>query len=257
VAVAHDALSEIEKTAGVASSSQTHTPVGTPRGIVVTIARANPGDTVFDFFTSVVYGGVTMTRIVDVHDTSGEHGQACAYFLGSGIPTGAQTWTINYSSAATHDVHAVCASVTAATDTEVLASGSIGVDGTNPQIALTYSGRTGIAYASCYSGLSTVASLTPLGTCTATHDYDLPDGTYVAVACRQTTPGSSDFTIGWTAASDDRAMAAIAVSEVIPAASVRPQPGMMGSHAVLSRKLAWHRRRSGIFVPDRPKLALA
>jgi hypothetical protein len=215
MAVAHDAISEIEKTGSETSSSQTHTPVGTPRGIVVTIARANPGDTVADFITGVTYGGVAMARIVNVNDTAGEHGQSVAYFLGSGIPTGPQTWVVSYSSSATHDVHAVCASVTAADNTEVLASGSIGVDQANPQIALSYGGRTGQAYASCYSGLSTVGSLTVLGTCTATHDYDLPDGTYVAVACRQTTPGTADFTIGWTAASDDVAMVAIAVTEVL------------------------------------------
>lgn len=222
MAVAHDATSEIEKTGAELSSSQTHTPVGIPRGIVVTIARANPGDTVADFFTSVTYGGVALDRVANVNDTGGEHAQACVYFLGFDIPSGPQTWTVNYSAAATHDVLAVCSSLTADADTEVVDVAVFGGDDANPQVTIDVLGNVSLTYLAVYSGLATVGSLTPNGNTTQIADYDLPDGTYVAVAGRQTTPSASNVAVGWTAAIDDVAMAAAAITEG-ELAAVEPQ----------------------------------
>ena len=120
-APAHDAASESHTgatgSASEASFSWTHTPVGTPRGVLVFVfdANANAVDV-----TSVTYGGVSVPAVSggEARDTAGEAGSCKAFFLGSSIPTGAQTVQVNRNNNA-NIMYAVAITVTAASDTAI------------------------------------------------------------------------------------------------------------------------------------------
>lgn len=90
--------------------SWTHTPVGTPRGVVVFVLA---NDSTTDTITSVTYGGQALTRVDDVFGSNAQvNASGYIYFLGEGIPTGAQTVTVDTSGLST--AHAGCFTVTAA-----------------------------------------------------------------------------------------------------------------------------------------------
>lgn len=115
--VAFDAASNVA--AGTGALSWTHTPVGTPRGILVLIVQ-NAGVT--DEVTGVTYGGVAMAELTPdsplLHTLGAEDGALYGYFLGSGVPTGAQTVSVSVNGTASSK-RAVAVSVTAARDTEI------------------------------------------------------------------------------------------------------------------------------------------
>lgn len=209
MAIAFDAASELERTGTSDPAEFTHTPVGTPRGVYVSVVH---GTDATDYASTVTYGGVAMTRIVRASDETGEPGAAELWFLGSGIPTGAQTVSVDLTSATTVDIHIVCITVTASADTEVVDFDSTSEDQANPSLTLQYSGRTCLAVGALYDGIAAPANFTENGNCTRVHDRDL--GAFVSVVMRQTTPGSADFTIGGTATSQSCAFVAIAASEV-------------------------------------------
>ena len=142
-----------------ANGSATHTPVGTPRGVLVLIAQ---NVTASDLISGVTYGGVTMTRLTNgfATDAATEIGAVYAYYLGAGIPTGAQTVAPTVSSG-TDAKTWWCMTVTAKGDTEVAASGVLNGDQTNPSITLaTVPGFQGITFAIQWSGVNTPTSMT-------------------------------------------------------------------------------------------------
>jgi hypothetical protein len=209
-APAFDAVSNVA--AGTGNLSWTHTPVGTPRAVIVFIVQTGAGT---DQVTSVTYGGTSMTEVSgspNLH-AAGETGAVYAYFLGSAIPTGAQTVTVNVSGAASK--RAVAYTLTANADTEIVDS-----DGTinssflsNPSRTLSLSGRTSWAGIGFYSGQNAVGSITPLGSWTGDLEHSF-GGIQVAGWYQFNTIGSSDVTAGWTQAADDAVMIGVAVSEV-------------------------------------------
>ena len=115
----------------------THTPVGTPRGVFVGIA-VNSGSGQ-DTIVSVTYGGTAMTRVGRAVHSTGETGQAYMYFLGSNIPTGAQTVSIDVNNT-TLSKWGMCVTVTAGADTQL--AGTTGFATTtgileNPEVTVT------------------------------------------------------------------------------------------------------------------------
>jgi hypothetical protein len=204
---AHDTATESATFTTTTPHTFTHTPVGTPRGVLVTIDHGTPQT---DVITSVTYGGVAMARVSTAADAAGEDGRVYAYFLGTGIPVGAQTVSIVHSGSATVK-HAVAISVLAPSDTCITGVGTLSADQANPQLALP-SEMVGQRYCVIYSGKDTVSDLTPLAGMTAVHDHDF--GTFVSRVDRQTTPSSGTYTIGYTATSDDVAMIAIAIGAI-------------------------------------------
>jgi hypothetical protein len=206
--VAHDAATESATFSTVSPFTFSHTPSGTPRGILVVIQH---GTVSTDLITgAVTYGGVAMTRISRAADTAGEPGATYAYFLGSGIPTGAQTVSITHSATATLKI-ATVNSMTAAANTAVEVSNVIQADTANPQLALN-SAVSALRYVGVYSGAVGPTSLTLLGGMTAVHSHDF--GAFCSRVDRETTASSGSFTIGYTAASDDVGMVAVAIREV-------------------------------------------
>lgn len=200
----------------------THTPVGTPRAAAVFIAH-NTIST--DIVVGVTYGGTSMTRVVSHVDTAGEPGRSYAYFLGSSIPTGAQTVSIDRTQN-TQSVVAYAVTWTAAGDTEVIDSDGIsGGDPANPQVTLSYGGREAVSAGIIHSGINLPANLTELGDQTRMGDHDY--GNQIVVCSRLTTAQTADDTFGWTAAAEDVAFSAIAIAEVVVGGAAT-DPGWYG-----------------------------
>jgi len=196
-----------ENVAAADPQTWTHTPVGTPLGVWVSVVHTT---TTADIVVGVTYGGVALARTGTTTNPSAL-GRSYSYFLGSGIPTGAQTVSIDRTEATT-SVHGVCVSLTAALGTEVIATGSQSANASNPSVALAYDSRTCIALAALLSGKNATTDLVEQTGVTRVHDHDfLAETAYVG---RQTTPGSADFVIGWTGTSDQIALVAVAVTEV-------------------------------------------
>lgn len=213
--VAHDDASELEfSTADPATF--THTPVATPRGVVVWIGHTTDVDRI----AGVTYGGVAMTRILSMAHSAGEAVRGYIYFLGSSIPTGAQTVSVDSDGSAGLK-HASCATVTASADTVVNVSGSLNADQADPQIAVDTGSTSSLRYFGIGTGLNAPSGLTLISGMTAIHDADL--GAVSSVFARQTTAAAGSVTVGWTAASDDVAMIAIGVEEVPSSVTAPPR----------------------------------
>src|SRR3990167_3486070 len=128
--VAFDAAVEFQDSTPADPMEWTHTPVGTPRGVVVLInQRASIADTV----VGVTYGGVAMTRVQFAAGSGPEAVSNFCYFLGASIPTGAQTVSVDLTGTTT-DYHSESITVTADGDTEVVDSGKIEIETADPQI---------------------------------------------------------------------------------------------------------------------------
>lgn len=198
-------------TAGTSDLSWTHTPVGTPAGVIVLVAQ-NVGVT--DEVVSVTYGGTALGEVTGsplLHTTGAEDGALYGYFLGSSIPTGAQTVLVDVNATGSSK-QAVAITLTAIGNTTIdttatLDSGSA----TNPSVSLstTASTETFIA-AVLHSGLATMASITPGADYTTLPEHDF--GAQVAGWMRRTalaTGGS--VTVDWTAATEEAGILAVAV----------------------------------------------
>lgn len=211
MAIAFDAATESERTATTDPWTFTHTPVGTPKGVAL---LADHGGGTTDFIVTVTYGGVALARVQSNTDSSGEQGRSYLYFLGAGIPTGAQTVEIDLTSATTTDIHFVCITMTASTDTALVDSDGVNEDVANPSVTLQYAGRTCFAVAILWGGLPNVGDYTAGASCTMVHQMDF--GNAVSSCVRQTTPGTSDFAISVSGAIDDVGFSAAAFSEAVP-----------------------------------------
>jgi len=107
-----------------ADVSYTHTPSGTPAGIIVFgLCSLNA-----DFATNAAtYGGSAMTHLATITGSGGSQKndmEIHAWLLGSSVPTGAQTVAITRTG--TGYCRGVSVSVTAATDVELNTAGGAG-----------------------------------------------------------------------------------------------------------------------------------
>lgn len=227
MAVAFDVATTSLRTDTSDPYNWTHTPSGTPRGIVVAVSHQIDSA----YITGITYGGVAMSQIGLSKDLGGEPGRVWLWFLGSGIPTGAQTVSADLSSGVATDILFVSISLTATGDTEVIDSEDANPAGTNianPQATLSYAGRTSIAFSALHSGLPNVTDAALLTGMTAVASQDW--GVAITRIDRQTTPGTSDFTIGYTSASDDVGMFAAAITQVVGGGSPQDitSPALLG-----------------------------
>lgn len=221
MAVAHDAASASHasgsNSVSQASFSWTHTPVGTPAGVLIfTYGGIAGGTGSAESATSVTYGGGPVTAVTggSAADTATEPMRCTAWFLGSGLPTGAQTVIVNRVNSGV-SMWAVAVTVTASGDTEVhgvvlqqenqvLAETNVddGSPGTN---SVRYVGiATGVATPS--TGLTTGANSTRL--------FANDNASRGAVATRETTAGQGSRPVGESGASDDLAAVYLAIREV-------------------------------------------
>lgn len=199
---------EFERTLTTDPQTWTHVPGGVASAVAVAVVH---GTSATDHALSVTYGGVALARMVRATDTATELGAAEWWFLGSGIPAGNQTVSVDLASATTDDIHFVSMSFSAADDCEIQATGSINENATNPSVTLSYGGRTCLAVAALYGGGAAPSSFVPNANCSAVLDFDF--GAFYSTVIQQTTAGSTDFAIGGTAVSDDVAYVAMAITE--------------------------------------------
>lgn len=196
---------------GTGELSWTHTPVGTPRGIVAYVVQYAAGD---DQVTGATYGGVTMTEVTGspLLKTTGEAMAVYAYFLGSSIPTGAQTVVVSVSGAATK--RGMSIAMTAGGNTEIndvdatLTSDSAA----NPSATLSLGGVASFASIGFMSGHDAVGSSVALADWNNVYYSDF--GTEVGGADRYNTVGTADVTIGHTQAAEDFVAIGVAVNTV-------------------------------------------
>jgi hypothetical protein len=200
---------------GTSTLSWTHTPVGTPRGVI--LFCVNTGSAT-DVFTGATYGGVSMTQLNSASDSLGEAGFTEGYFLGASIPTGAQTAACSVLSGI-QAKWGVAFSVTADTNTQtagtiscIAESGAgAGIDdpsctvstitGASWAAAALYSGQTAAASTSAGSGF-TLSQANEFGSFSSASEY--------ATAQKSSGDWTAVFT---TAGADDVAMVAIAIEE--------------------------------------------
>lgn len=188
-----------------------NTGTTSPEGVVVMIAHGTEST---DLVVSVTYGGVAMARKQSNVDTTTEPGRSYIYFLGSGVPTGTQTVSVDLTSATTTDLFGISYTLDGSDDMETVDNDGVDGNTANPSVTLQYAGRTCMAFSVLYSGLSLNSDVTVGASCTKDSTTDL-SGNFTCAVEHQTTAGSSDFAIGFTSATDDVAYSAIAVSEVV------------------------------------------
>lgn len=184
-----------------------------PQGAVVAIAHGTEST---DLVVSVTYGGVTMQRIQTNVDTATEAGRSYLYFLGAGLTAGVQTISVDLASATTTDLFGLCWVLDGAADLSVAdqdgRDNNAGADPT--ELTLQYGGKTCMAFAVCYSGVTANTTLTVNGNMTKDSTTDLA-GNFTCGVGRQTTAGSSDFAIGFGGVgTDDLALSVVAITEV-------------------------------------------
>jgi hypothetical protein len=248
VAIAHDAVSNVA--AGTGNLSWTHTPTGTPRGVVVLIGQSLG---ITDEVTGVTYGGVAMTEIALsplIHDaTSGatDDGVLYGYWLGASVPTGAQTVAVTVNGTGSSK-RAVAATVTASSDVAVEDTSTFNEVNTTTTPTVTLTTGSGVV-TQCYGvlifGQPGVGDVQPGTGVTTILEHDA--GAHVICFGRSTsTDAGSDFTMAWAlegaGTTDDAAILAIAFKESAAAAyTLDCQPGsftLTGAAATVARQIS-------------------
>jgi len=219
MAVAYDATSESHTgtTGSVSQASFTwnHTPVGTPRGVLIYVI--NSGPTSADNVTSVTYGGTAVPAVTGgaAVDTATEPGRAAAYFLGSGIPTGVQAVVVNRTNN-TDVLYAVMATVTAAADTEVTGI-VLQQENQTPVEANVTDGSPGtnsVRFGGAHNG----GSANPVAGANSTNINGIQFAARGAGMVRETVAGQGSRPVGFsTGAADDWAAVLLAVREAVAA----------------------------------------
>lgn len=212
-AVAFDASSESHTgttgSTSAASFSWTHTPVGAAKGVLVFVITAANAS----YISSVTYGGVTVPAVSggQASDTSGEPGRCNAFFLGSGVPQGAQSVVVNRTNNATV-MYAVAVTVTCVGDTEVYTPGIVLVqnNGTVAEQSVTDGtpGANSVRFAGGWFGHATIPTAGANSTLLQSIDF----GANGAAVSRETTAGQGSRSVGLSSGtSDDRAIVHLAV----------------------------------------------
>lgn len=212
-AVAFDASSESHTgttgSTSAASFSWTHTPVGSAKGVLVFVwTNANA-----DYISTVTYGGVDVPAVSggEASDTAGEPGRCTAFYLGSGLPQGAQTVVVNRTNNAT-TMYAVAATVTCIGDTEVYTPGIVLVTGDSTVAQQNVDdgspGANSVRFAAGHFGHTTP----PTAGAASTAMQSIDIGATCFVAVRETTAGQGSRAVGLSSGtSDDRAIVHLAV----------------------------------------------
>lgn len=216
MAVAFDASSRSGSavSASVASFSWTHTPVGTPKGVCVVVAGSTSAT---NDVTSVTYGGTAVPRVTGAFaaDSAGEPSFTDVYFLGSSVPTGAQTVVVNRNNNA-NGVWGAAATVTAGADTEVYTTGIVLLQGDQALVEQNVTdGSTGVDSLRFGILSSGAAALTPAGANSTRLQTVQPSSRNIDFY-RETTAGQGSRPVGAVlVTSDDVAMSLFAVREVV------------------------------------------
>lgn len=186
------------------SHSWTHTPVGTPRGVLVLIVQTV---SVTDEVTSVTYGGVAMSEVPlspMIHTAGSEDGVCYGYFLGAGIPTGARTVAVTVTASST--MYVVVMSLTATADLVVDSTGFLdAASGLTPSATVATTADTTTFVAGVLkSGGATTAVFSPGTGYTDVAEFDF--GTSGASWIRKTVNATGgNVVVAWTSTLEEPA----------------------------------------------------
>lgn len=223
-AVAFDVGSEshtgISGSISEASFSWTHTPSGTPRGVLVFVMNNGSAS---DLVSQVTYGGTALTEVAEgvAVDSAGEIGRVSTFFLGTGISAGAQTVAVTRTNN-TVEMYAVAMTVTAAANTSATGYMLLQEDGTLAEQSVDDGspGTNSMRFAGLFTGHNQVTTDVSVGAnSTAIHDIDF--GGQGVMAVRETTAGQGARSVGFSAATQNRAAVHLAVIESATIPSVR------------------------------------
>ena len=241
MAIAFDASATASEVADDSPASSplewTHTPVGTPRAVVVHLPCGGVNTNVA--ITSVTYGGGAMTQVSGspVNKATGEPGSMSAWFLGTSIPTGAQTVSVAYTVVAAGPT-LVGTSITYTADDDC---SIVDVDVTitsdsleNPSCTLSLGGATCACSMGFNSGQNATTGIAPLANWTSRSEDAANNKTHGVYT--YDIIGSTDVTAGWTQTAEDALAIAIAIREgVVSSASFKAGhftgPGASGNRA--------------------------
>ena len=220
--VARDAFSSVA--AGTGTLSWTHTPTGTPTCILVIAI----GTATSDEFTSADYGGNSMVELSASPAvlSSGEGGNISVFVLATGVPSGAQTVTVNVTG--TGSKRAAAWSLTGTAPWE-WAGWNTAISSTslaNPSDTLSLSGQTSFVAMGYFSGQNAVTGSSPLAGWTAELEHDF--GTDTCGWYSYNTIDSADVTIGWTQTADDALAVAVGLREALSLSSSTQFLALMG-----------------------------
>lgn len=208
-------------TPGTGDLSWTHTPVGTPRGVIVyVVSNINT-----DEISGVTYGGNAMTEATgSPHSKAGGEASCVhAFEMLSGIPTGNQTVYVT-TTGTTGGKAGGCITLTGAADTEVqeadVTINSNALD--DPRATLALGGNSCFCCIGFFSGRQTVTLNTPLTSWTNRYNHDY--GVATMGIYTYDTIGTTDVTAGWdNDVADDVLAIALAIKEVAGAAGEPPR----------------------------------
>jgi hypothetical protein len=205
VAVAFDAATVSTEWTGTTPDTETHTPVGTPRGVLIFSMNAAATNDI----TGASYGTLALTEVPGsiAVDTATETGHVKAYFAGSGIPTGAQSCTVTQSGGNGVTRRFYVLTVTELVDVKVLQENAA-----NPGVTLDSGQRVALRVLALHSGLPS-ASIAPTAGLTAVFETAFATDARTHHLGRQTTPSSGATALSWTGVSDDVALSGVAVAE--------------------------------------------
>ena len=190
--------------------SWTHTPAGTPKGVIVWVVGVAVGDQI----ASVTYGALTLTQATGspVLTGAGESINCHAFYGLASIPTGAQTVTVDKTTG-TNPYVGMCITVTAVADTQIDDTDAT-INSTavaDPSVTLSTGGLTCLAAIGFGSGQDAVTGITPLSGWTSRAEVDF--GSLTCGCYTYDTIASSDVTAGWTQTSEDAAAIAFLISD--------------------------------------------
>lgn len=197
--------------------SWNHTPVGSPRGVLVLLVQnVGTSGSTNDEIVSVKYGGVDLIEVSPspfVHSIGENDAVIHAFFLGENIPSGVRQVVVTVSSPAFSFKRAVAITFTAENDTSVDAADILDAENVDdPSVTLTTSVETAVVGV-LLSGHSSVIVVAPGSGFTELLEHDF--GSQVASFQR----GSSNFSAGsveikWqTVGNEDAGIFAVAVRE--------------------------------------------
>lgn len=189
--------------------SFTHTPVGVPRAVIVFIIQFGHES---NQVSAVTYGGESLSRTAWHGKATGEKSSVNAWFLGSGIPVGAQTVVVTETGGSPKMVG--CVTLTALTDTIVqdfditISADSV----TNPTAILARGAVVCYSVEGFMSGTSGVGGCTPYAGWSQLQEHDF--GTQVGAIYHHNTPDTGNLTMGWTQTNEDAVAIGVAVTEI-------------------------------------------
>lgn len=205
MAIAFDAFTS--STGGTGDYSFSHTPVGTPKGVIVYVIFNGAAIGI----SGVTYGGVAMAEQANspASNLTGELGASHCFFLGASIPSGMQTVAIDVTLGTEVSV-AGCVTVTAANDTSVVTTGKVESNSqANPAVTLSLGGVSSFCMLGAWDGIGTV--IAPFTDWTERFEHDF--GNQLGYIATYNVIGTTDVSAGYTRGADDVALHAIAVRE--------------------------------------------